>query len=366
MAERPTLDTVAREAGVSRMTVSNAYNRPDQLSAATRERVLAAAARLGYPGPDPAGRSLRRRQVGAVGVLLTDRLPTAFTDPGLVSFLRGIADELGAASQAMLLVPAEADVDGSLVRNAIVDAFIVCSVDPEHPAAAAARSRRQPLVTAGHTRITGVPYVGVDNRRAGALAAQHLLDLGHRRFGVVSVPTRFGMLERARSFVRALHAAGIAEDAVTLVDASATTPADGARAARELLDVPATRRPTAVFAVTDVLALATLGVADELGLRVPRDMSVLGFDDVAEAAHASPPLTTLSQSLHEQGREAARLALALVGGQPVRQPRFAAELVVRGSTGPPPRRQPPGPYGVPPRQSATRSVRRTRSSPRPS
>jgi DNA-binding LacI/PurR family transcriptional regulator len=87
---RPTLDTVAKAAGVSRMTVSNAYNRPDQLSAATRERVLAVAEALGYSGPDPAGASLRRGRVGAVGVVLTEQLAYAFTDPGLVSFMRGV------------------------------------------------------------------------------------------------------------------------------------------------------------------------------------------------------------------------------------------------------------------------------------
>ena len=118
--ERPTLDTVAQAAGVSRMTVSNAYNRPDQLSATTRERVLAAAAALGYSGPNPAGRSLRRGRAGAVGVLLTEQLSYAFSDPGMVEFMRGLIGELGAARQAVLLVPGETDNDGSLVMNAIV------------------------------------------------------------------------------------------------------------------------------------------------------------------------------------------------------------------------------------------------------
>ena len=147
--DRPTLDTVAKLAGVSRMTVSNAYNRPDQLSAATRERVLLAAEELGYPGPDPAGRSLRRGRSGAVGVLLAEGLGYSFTDPGLVSFMRGLAGELGAAGQAMLMVPAESDADGSLVRSAIVDAFILCAMDERDPAVSAVRARRLPIVTAG-------------------------------------------------------------------------------------------------------------------------------------------------------------------------------------------------------------------------
>src|SRR6195952_5905427 len=104
--ERPPLDTVAAAAGVSRMTVSNAYNRPNQLSAATREHVLAAAQALGYAGPDPAAASLRLGRTGTVGVVLTERLPYAFADPGLITILHGIATELSEAGNALLLVPA--------------------------------------------------------------------------------------------------------------------------------------------------------------------------------------------------------------------------------------------------------------------
>ena len=98
---RPTLDTVAQAAGVSRMTVSNAYNRPDQISGQTREKVLRIAAELGYAGPDPAARSLRRGRAGTVGVLLTERLPYAFADPGMLAFLHGVATELADSGQAV-------------------------------------------------------------------------------------------------------------------------------------------------------------------------------------------------------------------------------------------------------------------------
>ena len=228
------------------MTVSNAYNRPDQLSAATRARVLEVALELGYPGPDPAGRSLRRGEVGAIGVLLTEQLAYAFTDPGLTSFMSGLATELGAARKAMLLVPAEADPQGSLVRGAIVDAFIICSMDHRDPAVAAVRARRLPLVTAGHPRLPGIPFVGIDNRKSGGLAAAHLLGLGHRRFGVVAlpgraptgpddraVPVRLGIKERVAGFAQALAVAGVAETALTVVNAEANTATAGARAARD-------------------------------------------------------------------------------------------------------------------------------------
>jgi DNA-binding LacI/PurR family transcriptional regulator len=322
------------------MTVSNAYNRPDQLSSATRERVLAVAAALGYPGPDPAARSLRRGRSGTVGVLMTERLAYAFTDPGMVSLMRGMASELGTAGQAMLLVPSESDDVVAVVRGAVVDAFIICSVDERDAAVEAVRQRRLPLVTVGHPRLRGVPFLGIDNAAAGGLVAAHLLGLGHRRLGVVGlpgrepgddrVPVRVGIRARVSGFFRAAGAFADAE--VQVVVSAENTLDDGIRAARALLDQAAPHRPTAVFAVTDVLALAVLEGADQLGLDVPRQLSVVGFDDIAEAARARPPLTTVAQDLEGKGRLAARAALDLVAERPVRSPQLNARLVVREST----------------------------------
>src|SRR6201996_3978878 len=140
--ERTTLDTVAAAAGVSRMTVSNAYNRPDQLAPATRAHVLAVAKQLGYAGPDPAAASLRLGRTGTVGVVLTERLPYAFTDPGLIEILHGITTELAATGNALLLVPAYGTDGESLIRHAIVDALLLCSLDPSDPAVAAAIERK--------------------------------------------------------------------------------------------------------------------------------------------------------------------------------------------------------------------------------
>ncbi len=343
---RPTLDTVAEAAGVSRMTVSNAYNRPDQMSEATRVRVLAAARDLGYPGPDPAGRSLRRRQAGAVGVLLSEGLAYAFTDPGLVEFMRGVSSELGAAGKAMLLVPGEVDLDGALVRSAIVDAFILCAMDAGDPEVAAVQARLLPIVTAGSPRLPGAPFVGIDNRAGGAQLARHLLSLGHTRFGVLTRPSRqgnpalgsqrgaprVGIRNRVEGFVEQIAEAGLGEAAVQIVTADENTPESGRRAALPLLSGPVATAPTAVFAVTDVLALGVLEAAAALGRSVPRDLSVVGFDDIVQAGRSTPPLTTVAQSLFDQGVLAAQLALALMAGEQVRSPRIRAELVVRAST----------------------------------
>jgi len=345
-SSRPTLDTVAEAAGVSRMTVSNAYNRPDQLSAATRERVLAVAAELGYGGPDPAGRSLRRGRAGTVGVLLTESLTYAFTDPGLVQFLRGVADEMSAAGMAMLLLPADADRDGALVRSAIVDAFIISSIWEDDPVVQAVRSRRLPFVSSGSPRLAGVPYVGIDNASAAALAADHLTGLGHRRIGIVALPedmpvepvdrvvrVRRGFAQRVVGFLERAAEAGVEPQDVAIVDATTNSLDAGIVAARELLT--RRRRPTAVFAVSDVLALGTLSAAAELGIDVPASLSVIGFDDIDEAAHSRPPLTTVAQDLREQGRTAARMALGLIEGAKVRSAPRRPHVLVRESTAAP-------------------------------
>jgi DNA-binding LacI/PurR family transcriptional regulator len=349
--DRPTLDTVATAAGVSRMTVSNAYGRPDQLSAATRERVLEVATRLGYPGPDPAAQSLRRGRTGTVGVVLTERLPFAFTDPGLMAVLHGIATELSAAGSALLLVPSNAAEGESLVRHAIVDALVLCAVSPDDPAVTAALSRQLPFVTVGHPRLSGVPCVGIDNERAAAQAATHLLELGHSRFCVLTLspdPSRLaggsahlGMRERALGFASALASAGVEPRRVIICHAVENTRPAAAAAVAELLAQPATRRPTALFAVTDVLALGAIDAAAAQGVAVPGQLSFVGFDDIADAATSTPPLTTVSQDLFHQGQVAARLALRRLAGERVRSPRLTAELVVRASTARPRSRSQP-------------------------
>jgi DNA-binding LacI/PurR family transcriptional regulator len=353
---RPTLETVAQAAGVSAMTVSNAYNRPDQLSEETRARVLAVAKELGYAGPDPAGRSLRTRRADTIGVLLTEQLPYAFADPGMVSFLHGLASGLADAGQALLLLPTEGNAEHAHVRNALVDGFVLTSLVAGHPAVADVLGRRMPVVSWGHPKIPGVPRICVDNARAAAKAARHLLELGHTSFGVVTfgdssdgshavasgdgepgaqtlVPgVQLAMRARVSGFVRALHAGGIDPASVAVVAGARNSRSAGREAAARML---ADRRPTAVFGVTDVLALGVLDAAASGGVDVPRELSVVGFDDVAAAAASVPPLTTVAQSLFDQGRLAASVVLDQVAGRPVRIPPIRTEVVVRGSTAPP-------------------------------
>jgi DNA-binding LacI/PurR family transcriptional regulator len=171
------------------MTVSNAYNRPDQLSAALRERVFETARRLGYAGPDPVARSLRRQKTNVVGVLYSNPLSYAFDDAAAVLFLRGVTAATEAFGRGLLLVPGSMGTPedrGSAAGEAAVDGFVVYSMAYDDPLVEAALRRQLPTVTADQPRREGVPFVGIDDEAAARAVAEHLVGLGHERYGVVS------------------------------------------------------------------------------------------------------------------------------------------------------------------------------------
>jgi DNA-binding LacI/PurR family transcriptional regulator len=350
---KPTLATVAEAVGVSRTTVSNAYNRPDQLTPELRERVLETAKSLGYAGPDPAGRRLRQGRAGAVGVLLTEQLSFAFADSAAVAFLEGLARRCEDAAEALVLTPlprgeeAAADV----VREAFVDALCVYSLPDRHPAVYAALDRRLPVVVVDGPQVTGTTFVGVDDRGGARAATEHLVTLGHRRVAVI-VPTlvfdgREGRVDESRLHAAAYYndrerLAGVREAleaadigwAGVLIEERSNRREAGADAVRSLL--AETPRPTAIVATTDQLALGAMEGAHELGLDVPADLSVVGFDDIPEARRSQPALTTVRQPLVAKGTLAGDRLFDLLGGSERRDTVLPVELVVRDSTGPAP------------------------------
>ena len=345
---RATLQTIADVLGVSRSTVSNAYNRPDQLASDLRERILAVAADLGYTGPDPAARRLRTGRSGVIGLLFTEALSYAFTDPAAVGFLEGLAREAEVEGTALLLVPSPPGADAAhAVREAVVDGLCIYSMADDQPAVRAALERRIPTVVVEEPDIEGQAFVGIDDRSATREVAEHVLGLGHRDVAVLTDRLRpdgyEGLVDPAREagatfhigrqrlhgFRDALAAAGIDWATVPKHEGPNDREA-GARLARAAL--AATPRPTALLAATDQLALGALRAAAELGMAVPGDLSVTGFDDAPPAALAD--LTTLRQPLREKGEQAARLLAELREGGPPRRVMLPVELVVRGSTGP--------------------------------
>ncbi|NHC14511.1 LacI family DNA-binding transcriptional regulator [Motilibacter deserti] len=345
-----TLDDVARAAGVSRMTVSNAYNRPEKLAPATLERVLQAARELGYGGPSAVGRSLRRGRTGVLGLLLNDALPYAFTDPGAVAFMRGLAVEAAARDLSLQLIAATGPAAARAVADAVVDAFVALAPADDDPALATVLARRLPLVTAGAPALPDVPCVTIDNVAAARRAAEHLLALGHTRLAVVTwrlLPdghagpagldrqhgSAFGVRrDRLAGYRQAVERAGLAWEDVRVEERPGNSREDGYAAGDAVLDALGARGPLGVLASTDVLALGVLQAARERGARVPEDVSVVGLDDVPEAAASTPALTTVHQDLFAQGRECARRAAGALPGPVHRHP---SRLVVRASTAPP-------------------------------
>ncbi len=346
-----TLQDLARAAGVSRTTASNAFSRPDQLSTTARERILGIARSLGYSGPNPMARKLRTGRVGALGLVFGDTLPYAFSDDAAILFLHGVGQACEAASCSLLLIPTTDDgVAGTTVSEALVDGFIIYTV-PADDVVTQVLARNLPVVTVDRERIPGVAAVRVDDRGGAQAVARHVLSLGHRELGII-VPRlnrpgeHAGLVDwerraaiayavcadRINGYLEAVEHAGLDPLAVPIDERPHNHEDQGHAAAMHLLCRDP--RPTALLVMSDRMALGAARAARDLGLRVPHDVSIVGFDDLPAAATANPPLTTVRQPLVHKGEQA---AACLLGDKPnVGLQILETELVIRESTGPAP------------------------------
>ncbi len=346
---RPTLLDVARAAGVSRSTASYAFNQPERVSVDARQRVVAAAARLGYGGPDPTAASLRRGRADAIGLLFTDSLSYAFTDPAAVLFLQGVAATAGQADIALTLLPLSPP-DGGLraVRNSVVDGVLAYALPDEHPALEAVAARRVPVVRVDMPARAGAPSVGIDGRAGAGEAARHLLALGHRRIAVLAdrlahsgrpglagsgrraAATYPVARERLAGYEAALREAGLDPAAMPVHECDGPGIAQGQAGASVLLALEPP--PTAVLAMTDQLARGLVRATAGLGLRVPEDVSVVGFDD---APPDETELTTVHQDHVRKGAQATRLLLRSLSEGATEQVVLGTRLVIRRTTSAP-------------------------------
>jgi DNA-binding LacI/PurR family transcriptional regulator len=301
---------VARAAGVSVMTVSYAYSRPGRVSAQAAAKVRAAASQLGYPGPHPTARSLRRGRVGSVGVVLGEPLSYAFDDPQAARFLAGVAGVCAADRAGLTLVPITGeDADADRVAEAVVDGFVVWTTADDDPVVDAVAATGLPAAVHGGPE-RGLPVVTIDNRAAARAIGMEAFNWA-RRPAVLSQP-----LDRARDSqivcdpdpaiatfpVTRERLAGYRDATtkpLTVAVAARNSAAEGARLAAALLSAP--DPPDAIAAMSDELAFGALQVAP--------NVPITGWDDSDAAEQAG--LTTVWQSLHDQGAACARVALGM-------------------------------------------------------
>lgn len=339
------MKTLAERVGVSIATVSNAYSRPDQLSADLRAEILATAEELGYSGPNAAGRALRSGRNDVCGFLFSGELSQAFSDPYSVIFLSGLSETLEQFGASVLLLRAPTgERANEALRRAPIDALVASSTVSDRRDFDLLRKRGVRIVGTG--RSDEGDWVGINDAGAARLVGRHVTRLGHRDVVVIAPGAPSDRVsEWAYSPQRPLP--GIPDSSyenqrirglwdelspgvLRVVQAGSNTREAGRRAAAPALDVQ--DRPTAVVALSDVLAFGVLDAARERGLVPGQDLSICGFDDLPEADFLG--LTTLHQPIAEKGRLAGRLAMD--PDHPQRQISLPVQLVVRASTGPAP------------------------------
>ena len=331
---RVTIADVASAAGVSKTAVSFAFNNPDRLGAATLERVLGVAQDLGYT-PHPAARALSMRRSGTIGVLIPQRLSTVFANPFASELIQGLGEQCEEHDLTLLLVP---PLDGSLegaIRQASVDGFISLGLSPDDRALEVLDRLGIPTVLVDSEGRDHHPAVNVDDEGGAAAAARHLLQLGHRRLAILVLPPARGQVKNTPTAARRLAGYQTAiEEAGAPAAHAAVAGISVAAGARAFDTLPGGRsRPTAVLAMSDMTAIGVISAAQSAGVRIPDDLSVVGFDDVPPSSWTNPPLTTVRQPIVEKGRLAARLLVHLMKGKAVDSPApLATTLVIRNST----------------------------------
>jgi len=340
---RPTINDVAREAGVSPSTASVVFSGKTAVSDATRQRVLDAAGILGYTGPDPRAASLRRGRSGIVGVVFEEHLGAAFLDPVKTLMMDGLSDGVAALGAGLLLLRDRAPLgtEPTLTTAPLDAAVLVGCSGMLRESLAVVTARGIPVVVIEGDAGEGIPRIDLDNREAQRQAASHVRALGHESVAIVTLPARVGWQrgwlagEPITIDVTRERLAGAREvfpDAPAYA-AAASSIDEGLAAGRVLFADPATR-PTAVIAQSDLLAAGVVRAAEEARLRVPEDVSVTGFDGIVVDGLAPYELTTLVQPAADKGRAAGHAVAAMLAGEVAASIRFTCEFRVGNTTAP--------------------------------
>ena len=336
MAKASKLSEVARLAGVAPITASRAIRGTGYVSEAARERIMAAAAQLNYT-PDMLARRMRGDKSKLIGVFMNNYGPVV-----LHELVRAIGEQARKRDYDLLLFNADRFdspdrmttcatlsklCDGLLLLMPTADDRFLDVVE---------RQQLSCALVFFDARQLALPTIVLENRAGARRAVEHLIGLGHRRIAFIAGTKRTGQsAERERGYAEALAAAGIAVDPRLVVDGAFNQPG-GFAATRRLLDLE--MPPTAIFAANDEMAFGAIDAVASRGLKVPADISVVGFDDISTASHVYPRLTTMHQPYEALAERAVREVVEMIEGRAPSAQRiaFATELVVRDSTGPAP------------------------------
>ena len=352
---RPRIADVAREAGVSKTAVSFAFNSPERLAVGTANRILEVADSLGYR-PNPVARLLTQPRTMTLGVLTPQALAVTFSNPFFAEFSEGVAETAERLGYGLHFI---SPLHGSLalaVGRATVDGVVAIGVSARHPEVGQIQTAGLPIVFVDSDDLPGHSSVVVDDEGGARAAAEHLIALGHREVVILAVEgpegpegpaspgqaDEFGITaRRLRGYRAALDAASVKLPAGWILAGRASI-AGGADAF--LRAWRAGLRPTGLLVMSDAMAIGAMSAARDLGVIVPDELSIVGFDDIDVAAHVEPSLTTVHQPSREKGAVAARLLLGEIEQRDPRPERreLPTRLIVRGSSAPPhDRREPP-------------------------
>jgi len=331
-----TLEEIARLAGVSRSTVSRVVNNHASVRTAVRERVQQVIRETSYH-PDPAARSLAGRRSGIIGLVVPRAIQFLFTDPYYPRLMQGITQSCNNNDYILSLFLFHTEDDEQkiatrVLRNQLVDGVIVSALPIDHPLVEQLLIHQLPFVMVGRPSDSPeVNFVDVDNVAGAYSAVSHLICLGYRRIATITCPpnTTVGQ-HRRQGYVNALNDRGLSVDESLIVEGDFTEQG-GYLAMRRLIP----HRPEAVFVGSDTMALGALRALRQIGLVVPRDMAIVGYDDLPSAAVSDPPLTTVRQPIRRLGAQAVENLLDILnnGPYPPRRVVTTTELIIRESCG---------------------------------
>ena len=331
----PTLEEIARLSLVSRSTVSRVINDDPHVSSETREKVLEVVRRLNYQ-PHAVARSLAAGRTRIIGLVVPAGIVTTFQDPFFPVFVQAMASTCNSRGYSVMLWLSEAENErrslNQLLSNGLLAGVIISTIHLPDGLAQQLESAGLPFVLIGqHTRPIETHYVDVENRRGAQEIVTHLLRLGYKKIAHICGPMDTVCAQDRRSgYIDALRAREKAVDERLIIEGDFVEPA-GYYAMQQLLPL----KPDAVFASNDLMAMGAIRAMREVGIRVPRDVGVVGFDDIPSAVSADPPLTTVRQPTHRMGTVITETLIDVIEHNAgfIRRVVLPTELVIRESCG---------------------------------